>query len=686
MSGDGGAQRGLAWLSAALPDAVGALGPPLLFGLRLWASVCLALYVAFWLQLEHAFWAGTTAALVCQPQLGASLRKGWYRMVGTVVGAVAIVVLTACFPQDRVAFLVGLALWGAVCTLVATVLRNYAAYAAALAGFTAAVIASDQLGAIGGLNGQAFMLAVTRVSEICIGIVCAGVVLAGTEFGSGRRGLAKSIAAVSAEIASRFIRTLAQVDKDPLGTRARRRDLYRRVIALDPLIDAAIGESSEIRYHSPVLQAAVDGLFAALAGWRIVAVRLARLRDQGGGQEADIVLQHVPSALHSTSVPGEAATWLADPLQFSCRLENGVRALNDLPAATPSLQLLADQTARVLSGLARALAGLALLVAEPRHLRSRHKKYRFYVADWLPALANAGRAFAAIGATAALWIVTAWPNGGLAMVFATASVAVFAPRADEAYASAMMFMIGTALAAVCAALIAFAVLPKFATFAGLALAMGLYLVPVGAFMTPPWQPVMFGAMAGNFVPLLAPSNQMSYDTLAFYNSALAIVVGCGIAALSFRLLPPLPPALRTRRVLALSLRDLRHLATGLRPPTVDDWEGRMYSRLAVLPNEASPLQRAQLIVALSAGTDILQLRQMCSRLGLTAELDVAFDAFAQGKSATVLARLHQLDQRLTVRPSTPEEGVIVLRARSLLLSIADALTEYASYFDSGAPA
>ena len=57
-------------------DAARAAGPPLLFGLRLWASAYLALYVAFWLELDNAFWAGTTAAIVCQPHLGASLRKG----------------------------------------------------------------------------------------------------------------------------------------------------------------------------------------------------------------------------------------------------------------------------------------------------------------------------------------------------------------------------------------------------------------------------------------------------------------------------------------------------------------------------------------------------------------------------------------------------------------------------------
>ena len=59
-----------------LTDAVKAASPPLLFGLRLWASVCLALWVAFWLELDNAFWAGTSAAVVCQPHLGASLRKG----------------------------------------------------------------------------------------------------------------------------------------------------------------------------------------------------------------------------------------------------------------------------------------------------------------------------------------------------------------------------------------------------------------------------------------------------------------------------------------------------------------------------------------------------------------------------------------------------------------------------------
>src|SRR6516164_11741342 len=97
-----------ATFAARLANASRYAGRPLFFGLRLWVSVCLALYLAFWLELDNPYWAGTTAALVCQPHLGASLRKGWYRMLGTVVGGMAIVVLTACFPQNRTAFLAGL--------------------------------------------------------------------------------------------------------------------------------------------------------------------------------------------------------------------------------------------------------------------------------------------------------------------------------------------------------------------------------------------------------------------------------------------------------------------------------------------------------------------------------------------------------------------------------------------------
>src|SRR5258705_6791881 len=268
--------------------------PALLYAFLLWAAMCLALFVAFWLELDNPFWAGTSAAIVCQPQLGASLRKGWFRMIGTAVGATMIVILTACFPQDRIAFLVLLALWCSICAFAATVLRNFASYSAALAGYTAAIIAADNLGATGGASSDVFFLAVTRASEICIGIACAGIVLAGTDLGGAQRRLAESFADLAAAIMGRFSRMLALAEPQLPDTKAERREFARRVIALAPIIDQVLGESSHMRYHSPKLQTAIYGLFGALDGWRGVATHLSRLPEAARRQGAHLILRSLP--------------------------------------------------------------------------------------------------------------------------------------------------------------------------------------------------------------------------------------------------------------------------------------------------------------------------------------------------------------------------------------------------------
>ena len=69
-------------MSGRSADALTAKGAALLFGLRLWASVSLALYVAFWLELDNPFWAGTSAAIVCQPQLRGEQDHHFIRIIG----------------------------------------------------------------------------------------------------------------------------------------------------------------------------------------------------------------------------------------------------------------------------------------------------------------------------------------------------------------------------------------------------------------------------------------------------------------------------------------------------------------------------------------------------------------------------------------------------------------------------
>jgi uncharacterized membrane protein YccC len=663
--------------------------PPLLFGLRLWAAVCLALFVAFWLQLDNPFWAGASASVVCQPQLGASLRKGWFRMVGTAVGAIAIVILTGCFPQNRIGFLGLLTLWCSLCAFGATLLRNFASYSAALAGYTAAIIASNNLGATGGASSDVFLLAVTRASEICIGIACAGVVLAATDLGGAQRRLAESFANLAAEIMGRFGRMLDLEEAQLPDTEADRRDFVRRVIALDPVIDQALGESSHVRYHSPTLETAVYGLFRALDGWRGVATHLGRLPEVARRQAARIILRSFPSDLRSAQQPGSPALWIADPLALRRVCKGAVQALMFLPADTPSLRLLTDETAKALAGILHVLDGLALLVDAPQHPLPRVRDFRLSEPDWLPALINAARAFLAISAVELFWAATAWPNGGSAIVFASVVLLLLSPKGDLAFSGALAFVLGTAGAAVFAAALKFSMLPTLQTFPAFCAALGLLLVPAGFVTAASRRPMVAAVLTGmmfNVIPLLAPTNEMNYDTIQYYNSALAIVAGCGVAPLAFWLLPPLSPALRVRRLLASASRDLRRLAIAPVPPTLDYWESCICSRLTALPDQATPLQRAQLLAALSVGTGIIGLRQIATHLGATAELDAALNDIALGHRTKSIAKLRQFNDRLASTRESGAEATMALRGRGRILIISEAIAEHGHYFDTGAPA
>ena len=671
-------------------NALTAAVPPLLFALRLWASVCLALFIAFWLQLDNPFWAGTSAAIVCQPQLGAALRKGWFRMIGTVIGATMIVALTALFPQDRIGFLALLAVWGSICAFIATLLRNFASYGAALAGYTAVIIAADTLGATGGASPNVFWIAVWRASEICIGIACAGLILGLTDLGGAQRRLAASFASLAAEFMERFTRMLALAGPQLPDTLNERREFVRRVIALDPMIDQALGESGHARADAPTLQTAVYGLIRALDGWRGVARHLTRSRDERERQEAATILRSIPPELRSATEPGASTRWLADPMALRRLTVEAASKLLALPAGTPSLRLLADETAKVMAGMSRVLDGLALLVDAPDRSPAVGRGFSLGAPDWLPAYISAARAFVAIGAVELFWVATAWPNGGSAIVFAAVTILLLSPRGDMAFGAAIAFALGTVGSVLCAAIIKFALLPALVTFPAFCVAIGLILVPASFAMA--WAQsrqklalaAVFTPLGVNFLPLLAPTNQMTYDTGDFYNTAMAIAIGCCIAPLAFSLIPPLSPEQRTRRLLAGALRDLRRLAAASRPSRLEDWESRMYGRVAAVPDQAEPLQRALLMTALSVGREVIQLRQVAVSLASRVTLDAAFGAIARGNSATAKMWLKQLDDKLAAGFDVGADTVVVLRARSRILVICEALSAHAAYFDEGA--
>jgi uncharacterized membrane protein YccC len=434
-----------------------------------------------------------------------------------------------------------------------------------------------------------------------------------------------------------------------------------------------------------VLQWALDGLFSTLAAWDVAANHLAKLPHVEAQQEASTVLEAMPTELRTPPEQAAMPGWLTDPGMLHRICQSAAARWATIPGSAPSLQLLADKTAEAFAGVGRALDGIALLIGDPAQPVPRGGRNSLRIPDWLPALVSAGRSFVAIGVAGLFWIVTGWPGGSLAMAFAAIVTLLLAPRSDETYGAAMLFTVGAILDLALTAIVSFAALPAVRSddFVGFGLVMGACLVPIGALLRQarqPWQVGLLTAMTMGFVPILQPTNPETYNTLQFYNVALAIVAGMGSAALSFRLLPPLSPAYRTRRLLALILRDLRRLARG-GPP--GDWEGHVIGRLTALPNEATPLHRAQLLAALTVGSEVIYLHDVLRRLGLDAELSPALAALDEGRSVSAIAHLSRLDRAISADADRGIQKQDFPRIRASTLLVSEVLSTHAVFFDAG---
>jgi uncharacterized membrane protein YccC len=627
--------------------------------------VSLALLLAFWLQMDNPFWAGTSAGIVCQPSLGASLRKANFRLVGTVIGAVLVVLLMAAFPQSRAGFLLALAIWCGLCGFGATVLTNFASYGAALAGYTAVIVAAD---AVGHPN-HAFMLAIARASEICLGIVCAGVVLLLSGRGRARERAATAIATIARETGLGLRASILGAGGQRVDSSPARRALIARASALSELLDETVGESPDLRVRSRTLQAAVDGLFVALSGWRMVATHLETVTPAQATEDAAPVVAALPAG------PAIVMTARDRPAETRDRCRAAGTTLVALPVETPAQELVAAGTAEALFGLERALNGVAMLV-EPERARDAPGSTALRTPDLLPALLNGLRAFLIVLLIALIWIVTAWPDGPSALTFGAIVVLLLSPRGDSAISNTLGFLAGTLATAGLAALVDFAVLPNREGFVQLALIMAVVLVPLGAISAGSWHKPFFTAAVTNFTPLLQPANLPAYDTVAFYNTTLAIGVGVGIGVLVMALLPQLSPERRAERLRLLTLRDLRRLATLRRPPAQGAWEGLMYGRIAALPEGSSALAHAQLVAALFVGEAVLRLRNWMARAG-GASVPGLLPALAEGRMDDALRALDKADAAFAASAGPHGQA---MRARAGLIALREALVRHAAYF------
>ena len=558
----------------------------------------IALLVAFSLQLDDPAWAGTSALIVAQPVLGATLRKGVLRLSGTAVGACAGVALFACFPQDRWGFVLGLAAWCGACSVAATLLGDLLAYAPLLAGYTCAIVA---MAAISN-PPDVFLLAVARGACIAIGIVSTTLVFSLTGRGRQRGRLAELIGTTADEAMRGLLEALQASAPAQAAGQSARRALVARLATLDGVLDQATGENFDLRTRAGVLRRAIAGLMVILSSWRGVEQHRRRTSETRG-----VLLAR-----------DRLSAAIADASAAPASLRETAGQIEREAVQDPSERLLLDRVAHAVAGLADVRAGLILLLA-PLDAASEPGLAPTRLRNPYDAVLNGIRSLLVVLLACGIWIVTGWEAGTQFVIFAAVVVLLFGIRGEAAYTGSVTMAASCGLAIVMAAVVKFAAMPwaqghGFDGFGSFCVLLGVPVALFGVLGAALTQGGTLSVVALTTmaiqVAVLSPTNEITFDFAGFLDGGLAILGGVTLAAAAHRLIPPLPRRLRVALLLRATRRDLRRLASRRWRPSIEEWEARQYARSTGMPPGAAPLDLGRLLAALAVGRELLYRQEM----------------------------------------------------------------------------
>src|ERR1700736_4858303 len=206
------------------------------FALRIWAAMMVALYAAFWLQLESASSAAVTVAILARPTRGQAYQKAVYRVLATIIGVAASIVIAGLFPQSRSLFVIGFAGWLALCVYVGGLLDGNRAYSGILSGYTVALVAVTQIDS----PQNIFSAGVNRGAAIVVGIAALALISELFAAPSVHTGLSDTLIAAHRRVRAFALAILRGETADPIQSA----NLLREITALHPNITALVAESS----------------------------------------------------------------------------------------------------------------------------------------------------------------------------------------------------------------------------------------------------------------------------------------------------------------------------------------------------------------------------------------------------------------------------------------------------------
>ncbi|RUX72039.1 FUSC family protein [Mesorhizobium sp. M7A.F.Ca.US.006.04.2.1] len=618
-----------------------------IFALRTVSAGLIALLAAYALKLDHPQWAMMTVFIVAQPVAGMVLAKGFYRLLGTLVGGIAAIGITTVFGTNPWVLVTVLAVWIGICTFVSSLLRNPEAYGAALAGYTAMIIGLPAF-------GQPHLvvdLAVARCAEIVLGIVCAGL--------TSRLILPKL---ASDAIVSRLKRCILDLATyaggafsggDPATLSALHRKLVTDTQTLGEMRAYARLEAPSFAPRAHPVRRTIGQLLSALSAARA-------LHSHAAPKNAALI----PVRSELQALVGEMATKpgaLDDTTPWVARLDTISAKARQMPDASTDqgddrvgtitrLTIAADFA----DALKQVLRGLdALRAPATRPARGSRQPALVVHRDYAGAARNAVRAALATLLVAAFWLTTKWSEAAGTVILVAVVSSLFAARPDPVQV-AWGFFKGTLLALPFAFLVGQIALPALPGFGWFMLFVVPILVPTALAMANPRYVGVATAFAINFLAFLSPHQAMTYDPGPFFAGSASILVGILLAIGVFIVVLPADPWLAANRIVRAMREDLARLCLHERVPRRSAFESLAYDRInQLMPLVQNAGQKGDAVLgggvaAVTVGLEVLRLRDASQSHAIPSETALSIANFLRGLARELLFRAPGDPQTSTV--------------------------------------
>ncbi|GAB3677612.1 FUSC family protein [Salinisphaera aquimarina] len=645
------------------------------FALRCCLSVAIALYLAFWLQLDNAYWAFINVAILIQPLPGFLVVRGFARLTGTAVAGVVSIVLIALFAQSYVLFSAGLIAWVGICVFFASLFRNNMAYGFVLAGYVTSIIAVRSMPD----PTTVFDVAVARTAETALAVVVSASVSVILAPSTTARAYFRARLEAFRAVGAQFLRLDRNPGEggDPTGAGNTRstgdetphaglHELVEKTLALEQTRQYARFDAPGFAEHDRLARR-VDyellSLVSAMASLQVYLAKFGDRIDRTPLKELDQAAQLMQRDPGDTQPIKQAFGHAYNSILNAARqgtADRRKRSLVDWVVISRALDLANRARAAVIKH--------GMLVSERSSRQKVRRDSEFSVSvDIRSALRNTLRAAVAMTCGAAIWATHDEPALAGMMVLLSVFTTLFA-LGDTPVANARGFAIGAACAAFFAFFADFVFLPQANSYATLMIVV-MPVVFVGALaMATPALALSGRIFVVIFGLLIHPSNVGRTNFVTFAENLLGVALAIILAVTAFSLILPITPRQRLRERLAGVFGELAKGFAGER----ERFETRVYDRLLQLPvnavgnNDTHVSARQAAFAAVNMGVEARSLRVLATRVqfpdrleaeitGVLADLQALFDAgypavadvFAMQARANRLAQ-DMLDQAVVI--------------------------------------